>query len=80
MDAFHRCPMCGGDLVRKQVEKLLRGANQTVAVHIMADVCTHCGERLYSSDTIRRFEQIREKLTRGDVDEFERIGQSYQAV
>ncbi len=80
MNAFHRCPMCGGDLVRKQVEKLLRGGNHTVAVHVTAEVCTHCSERLYSSDTVRRFEQIREKLTSSDVDEFEWIGQSFQAV
>lgn len=72
--------MCGGDLVRKEVEKLLRGDNQTVAVHVTAEVCTHCGERLYSSDTVRRFEQIREKITRGDLDDFELIGQTFQAA
>ena len=72
--------MCGGDLVRKQVEKLLRGGNHTVAINVTAEVCTHCGERLYSSDTVRRFEQIREKITRGDLDDFELIGQTFQAA
>ena len=72
--------MCGGELVRKQVEKFLRGGNHTVSVHATAEVCTHCGERLYSSDTVRRFEQIREKLTRDDVDDFDLIGQSFQSA
>ncbi len=78
MTAFDKCPVCGGELVRKQVEKLLRGGNHTAVVTIEADVCLHCGEHLYSPDTVRRFEQIRAKLKRQETDDFLPLGQSFQ--
>jgi hypothetical protein len=39
-----------------------------------------CGERLYSKETISRFEQTRAKLTRQEVEEFPPLGQSFQAA
>lgn len=78
--AITRCPVCGGEMIEKEVEKLLRGGSNTAAVTVRAEVCQHCGERLYSKDTVSRFEQIREKLSRQDVAEFQHLGQSYQAV
>jgi len=43
-------------------------------------VCHHCGERLYSVGTVRRFEQIREKLEQGDVDSFLPVGRFFEVV
>jgi len=37
-----------------------------------------CGERLFSPDTIRRFEDIRAKLERRETADFQLIGQSFQ--
>ena len=67
---FDRCVVCGGELVEKEVEKLLRGGVNTALVKVHADVCLHCGERLYSQETVRRFERIREKLEFGGAGEF----------
>jgi YgiT-type zinc finger domain-containing protein len=77
---FRKCPVCGGEIVEKEVEKLLRGGVNTAAVTVQAEVCLHCGERLYSRETIARFEQIRAKLARQEVTEFRPLGQSFQVV
>ncbi|MCH8343342.1 MAG: YgiT-type zinc finger protein [Planctomycetes bacterium] len=78
MTALDKCPVCSGELVRKQVEKLLRGGNHTAVVTVDAVVCLHCGEHLYSPDIVHRFEQIRAKLERQETDDFLPLGQSFQ--
>lgn len=67
---FERCPLCVGELVGKEVEKLLRGGPHTATVRVRAEVCLHCGERLYSLKTVKRFEEIRAKLERNEVEGF----------
>ncbi len=78
MKPFEKCPICGGELVEKEVEKLLKGGVHTAVVRVRAEVCLRCGERLYDAETVQRFEQIREKLARQDVAEFLPIGQAFQ--
>ncbi|MCH8127825.1 YgiT-type zinc finger protein [candidate division KSB1 bacterium] len=78
MKSFQKCPLCGGKLIIKEVEKLLRGGNHTAVIKVMAEVCSHCGERLYQKETVERFEQIRLKLESEDIQEFKPIGKSYQ--
>ena len=78
MTPFEKCPVCGGDVVRKRTEKLLRGGVNLATMTVDAEVCLRCGERLYSPDTIRSFEQIRGKLDRQQVAEFELIGRSFR--
>ncbi len=80
MKSFNKCPICGRDLVTKAVEKLLRGGNNTAIIKIEAEVCLHCGERLYSEDTILLFEKTRSKLKRKEVSEYQLIGKTYQVV
>jgi len=77
---FGKCPGCGGEIVEKEVEKLLKGGIHTAVIKVRADVCLRCGERLYSVDTVRRFEQIRQKLERQEVAEFQPLGQSFQVA
>jgi len=77
---FDQCPVCGGEIMEKEVEKLLRGGANTAVVKVHADVCLHCGERLYSPETVRRFERIREKLKRRVVADFELVGQHFQVA
>lgn len=77
--SFEICPVCGGELVEKDVEKLLKGGVHTAVVRVRAEVCLRCGERFYDAETVQRFEQIREKLARQDVAEFLPIGQAFQA-
>ena len=80
MKFFDKCFVCGGELVEKDVEKLLKGGIHTAVLKVRADVCLRCGERLYSVDTVRRFEQIRQKLERQEVAEFQPLGQSFQVA
>jgi len=80
MMPFTKCPVCGGEMVEKDIEKLLRGGCNTAVLKVHAEVCLHCGEQLYSEDTVRRFEQIRNKLERAEVSEFQLVGQTFQVM
>jgi YgiT-type zinc finger domain-containing protein len=51
MMPFVKCPVCGGELVEKKVEKLLRGGKNTAILEVDAEVCLRCGERLYPQET-----------------------------
>ena len=78
MIPFPKCPVCGGEVVDKEVEKLLRGGNHTAVLTIWAEVCLRCGERLYPQETVKHFEQIRTKLEQQELADFKPLGQSFQ--
>lgn len=80
MRPFNKCPVCGGEIMEKEVEKLLRGGKHTAVIRIKAEVCSHCGERLYSKETISFFEQIRSKLKNQDLSGLEPLGQSFSVA
>ena len=80
MMPFETCPVCGGELVEKQVEKLLRGGVHTAVLHVRAEVCLRCGERLYDQDTVRRFEDVRKRLERQETMTFRPMGLSFQVA
>jgi YgiT-type zinc finger domain-containing protein len=80
MMPFNQCPLCGGEMIKKTVEKLLRGGIHTAVIAVQAEVCLHCGERLYAPGTVTRFEQIRHKLQRKEIEEFRLLGQSFQVA
>lgn len=80
MKPFEKCPVCGGELVEKEVEKLLKGGVHTAVLKVRAEVCLRCGERLYTAETVKRFEQIRQKLERQEVAEFQPLGQTFQVA
>ena len=77
---FDRCPVCGGELAQKEVEKLLKGGGNTAVVRVKAEICLHCGERLYAKETIRRFDDIRNKLRDRQTEGFRPLGQSFEVV
>jgi YgiT-type zinc finger domain-containing protein len=78
MRPFGKCPTCGGDLIEREVEKLLRGGSHVAVMKVMAEVCLGCGERLYSQETVRRFQAIRRKLEREEVSAMQPLGRSFQ--
>lgn len=80
MKLFEKCPLCGGEVIEKEVEKLLKGNGNTAIVKVKAEVCLHCGERLYSPEVIAKFEDVRKRLREGKIDDFTEIGKSYQVV
>jgi YgiT-type zinc finger domain-containing protein len=77
---FEKCPICGGNVVEKEVEKVLKGGTNTAIIRVTAQVCLHCGERLYKPDTISRFDGIRKKLSQEDVKEFELVGKTFHVA
>ena len=77
MMPFEKCPICGGDLEEKEVEKLLRGGDHTAVLKVQAEVCLHCGERLYAEETVRLFEQIKNKLKRQQLSDLIPLGQLF---
>lgn len=78
MKPFEKCPVCGGEVIEKHIEKLLRGGLNTAVVKATAEVCLHCGERLYSDEIVKRFEEIRRKLELKETREFEPVGQFFK--
>ena len=80
MIPFEKCPVCGGEVKKKDVEKLLRGGVNTASVQVSAEVCLRCGERLYSQETVQCFERIREKLKRDEIGGFQPMGQSFRVT
>lgn len=77
---FEKCPICGGEIVEKEVEKVLKGGSNTAIMRVVAEVCLHCGERLYTPETAYRFDDIRKKLSEENISEFEPIGKTYQVA
>lgn len=80
MMPFEKCPLCGGEMRVKEVEKLLRGGIHVAVMRVEAEVCLHCGEQLYAPETVRRFEEIRKKLEHQEIEAFQPLGQSFQVV
>ena len=78
MKPLDKCPVCGGELVEKEVEKVLRGGNHTAVLPVQAEVCLHCGERLYTPEVVNRFEEIRTKLEREEIGDFRPVGRAFQ--
>jgi len=74
MKPFDKCPFSRRELVEKEVEKLLRGGAHTAVLKVRAEICLRCGERLYSKETIRRFEEIKAKLKRQETAGFKPMG------
>ncbi len=74
------CPVCGGELVTKRVEKLLRGGDDMAVAFATADVCQRCGERLYSPEAVRFFERIRARLANRETSGFVPLGNSFQVT
>jgi YgiT-type zinc finger domain-containing protein len=61
------CPMCCGQTVEKKVTKVISGGGYTATLQVQAEVCLQCGEKLYASDKVRRFEEIKAKLERQEL-------------
>ena len=78
MKSFEKCPVCDGELVKKDVEKLLHGGKHTAVISVSVEVCLRCGERLYSEGTVKRFEEIRVLLEQEQTTDFQPMGQAFQ--
>jgi YgiT-type zinc finger domain-containing protein len=73
-----KCAICGGELVEKKVEKLLRGGTNMASVEVDAEICLRCGERLYTPHVVELFEKIESELERNEIQNFLSIGQAFR--
>lgn len=80
MKLFEKCPVCGGELAEKNADKILMGGGNTAVVTVPADVCLHCGERLYAPEVVARFDEIRKKLREDNVEKFIQIGKTFKVA
>ncbi len=80
MMPFEKCPVCGGEMVTKEVEKLLRGGVNTAVLRVHPELGLRCGERPYAQEAVRCFERIRAKLKHDDTSGFQPIGQAFQVT
>lgn len=52
-----KCDMCGSPLMEDMVTYTIQLDEKLVVVeHVPAKVCTQCGERLYSPETVERLQ------------------------
>jgi YgiT-type zinc finger domain-containing protein len=80
MKYVEKCPRCGGEIVEKEVTEILSGGVNTAFLKVQTGVCLLCGERLYSAETIRQFEEIEARLEHQDTEGFLLLGQSFQVM
>ncbi len=74
---FERCVLCGGELLDRVVEKLLRGGLDTAVLKVQAEVCASCAGRVYPQKAIRQFEAIRSRLEKRDTAGLQPVGRSF---
>jgi len=77
---FEKCPLCGGELVDRVVEKLLRGGVDTAVLKVQAEVCVSCAGRIYPPKAIRQFEKIRSRLEKKDTAGLQPVGRSFEVA
>lgn len=53
------CDLCGAPLVQEQVTYTIELDGKWIMIeHVPARVCTQCGEKLFSPDTVDKLQQI----------------------
>jgi len=60
-----------------QTKKLKMTGYYIAAMKVQAEVCLHCGGRVYPQETVKRFEEIRGKLEREEVSSFKPLGKAF---
>jgi YgiT-type zinc finger domain-containing protein len=59
---FEKCPACAGQITEQEVNHKIKGGGKVVVVKVRAYVCSKCTERLYSLDSVKKFEKIKAQL------------------
>jgi YgiT-type zinc finger domain-containing protein len=63
-----KCVICSSqDIEKKYVDEEIRVRNDVVMVNINTLVCGSCGERYYDRQTMKKLEEIKEKLSRRTI-------------
>ena len=67
-----KCPVCTGELMEKEIKRILRGGIHIATLSVQAKVCLDCGEVLYSQEDVQRLEEARAKLERQEMEDLRR--------
>ncbi len=78
MKYIEKCPRCEGPVVEKEVTEVLYGGVNTAFLKVEVGICLLCGERLYTPEVVRQFEQIEAKLEHQETADFHPLGQSFE--
>ncbi len=62
---------------RNQHARFFAAPRGGFSIKVAAEVCWHCGERLYAEDVVRTFEEMRGKLKKQDFSYLRSLGQSF---
>jgi|LGVF01.2.fsa_nt_gb YgiT-type zinc finger domain-containing protein len=62
------CSLCGGEMEEKEVEVIKKAEEKVVVVKdVPAWVCSQCGERYYSIDTVERINELVKGVSKAKV-------------
>lgn len=62
------CPICGGKTVRKHVDLTESVKGKFLIIKkVKAEVCSQCGERLYSKIEMQKIDAFLQKVRKGSV-------------
>lgn len=64
-------------MIHKTVKEIVQGGGNTAIVAVEAEVCLHCGERLFTPETIAYFETISARLEKKETQGFQKVGAAY---
>ena len=74
-----KCIVCkGSDIEPKTVDEQIRTGRDILLVPMNILVCSNCGERYYDRKSIRKIEEIRNKLKNKEL-EVEEVGKVMRA-
>jgi len=57
------CPMCGGQLVLKQVDHEVSVGPHQKVIKVPAFICKKCGERIYTEEADETIKKLEEEMT-----------------
>ena len=76
-----KCFRCGStEIQSRPVEELVRRGTYVVALQLVANVCTGCGERYLQRSDVLAIEDVRRRLERGQLDGFRVAGELLEPV
>lgn len=80
MSYVKKCPHCAGEIVEKEVKEVIYGGTNTAFLKVKAGVCLHCGEKLYTPETVQRIEEVEAKLEQQNTADFHTVGTAFEVA
>ena len=78
---MNKCPTCGFDKLEfKHINHVVAGGNNTAIIDAEVEVCTKCGETLFTAEQVQLFEEIKSKLEKEETHTFVPIGKNYRVA